>query len=87
MLGTGKTASALCELLQNHFSPFEIVGLIDDESEKIKCRTGHYEVIGRADQSVEIASRLNVKTAIVSIDKDQPEKLIKNILNLEILKL
>ena len=80
VLGAGGSGAALSEVLESRLSPYTIVGFLDDDQAKLKNKIGSSVVIGRTDDLLQIASRRNIKTAIIAITHDRPKRLIHSIL-------
>jgi sugar transferase (PEP-CTERM system associated) len=80
ILGAGRCGTALGHLLEAEFSPYRVVGFLDDDPAKQGKVMGSPKVIGPTDRFKEIASKMGVNTAILAITHDRPSGLISLIL-------
>ena len=80
ILGAGRCGTALGNLLEAEFSPYRVVGFLDDDPAKQGKVMGSLMVIGPTDRFKEIASKMGVNTAILAITHDRPSGLIKQVL-------
>ena len=80
ILGAGDCGTALCRLLEAEFSPYRVVGFLDDDPAKQGKVMGSPKVIGPTERFKEIASKMRVNTAILAITHDRPSGLISRIL-------
>jgi sugar transferase (PEP-CTERM system associated) len=80
IVGAGFTGHSVYQLLNSHFSPYEIKGFLDDDPAKqeISMSPG---VLGSCDQLVKIARQIGTTIAIMAIPRNRSEKLIRSILN------
>ena len=72
ILGAGRCGTALGHLLEAEFSPYRVVGFLDDDPAKQGKVMGSPKVIGSTDRFKEIASKMGVNTAILAITHDRP---------------
>ena len=80
ILGAGHCGTTLCQLLDSPFSPFRVVGILDDDPLKQHQAVGLTKVIGFTHQLEEFAASLGTKTAILAMSKKRPPQLIKQLL-------
>jgi sugar transferase (PEP-CTERM system associated) len=80
ILGAGRCGTALGNLLDAEFSPYRVVGFLDDDPAKQGKVMGSPKVIGTTDRFKEIASKMGVNTVILAITHDRPSGLIGRIL-------
>lgn len=80
ILGAGRCGTALGHLLEAEFSPYRVVGFLDDDPAKQGKVMGSPKVMGPTDRFKEIASKMGVNTAILAITHDRPSGLISLIL-------
>jgi sugar transferase (PEP-CTERM system associated) len=80
ILGAGRCGTVLGNLLEAEFSPYRVVGFLDDDPAKQGKVMGSPKVIGPTDRFKEIASKMGVNTAILAITHDRPSGLISRIL-------
>jgi len=80
ILGAGRCGTALGHLLEAEFSPYRVMGFLDDDPAKQGKVIGSPNVIGPTDRFKEIASKMRVNTAILAITHDRPSGLVRRIL-------
>ena len=74
LVGAGETGSALLRVLNQTQSPFNLVGLVDDDPEKQGEMLYGYKVLGTSKQLLLLAESNNVAEIIVAISgKMEPE--------------
>jgi len=82
ILGAGWSAMTLYNLLKSNFSPYRVVGFLDDDHEKDGKVMGSPHVLGETNQLMEIAKLKRVKTAILAITHERTHELIRQLLKL-----
>lgn len=80
IIGAGRCGTALSHLLEAEFSPYQVVGFLDDDQAKQGKVMGSPKVLGTTDRFKEIASKMRVTTAILAITHDRPSGLVSRIL-------
>lgn len=80
ILGAGRSGTTLSSLLEAKFSPYRVVGFLDDDPSKQGKVMGSPGVIGSTDRLEEIASKMGVNTAILAITHDRSSGLIQQVL-------
>jgi len=80
ILGAGNCGTALGRLLEADFSPYRVVGFLDDDPAKQGKVMGSPKVLGTTDQFKKIASNMRLNTAILAITHDRPSILVSRIL-------
>lgn len=80
ILGAGRCGTALSLLLEAEFSPYRVVGFLDDDPAKQGKVMGSPKVLGPTERFKEIASKMRVNTAILAITHDRPSGLVRRVL-------
>jgi len=80
ILGAGRCGTALSHLLGAEFSPYRVVGFLDDDPAKQGKVMGSPKVLGPTERFKEIASKMRVNTAILAITHDRPSGLVRRVL-------
>jgi len=81
ILGAGESGAAMHQLLQMAHSPYEAVGFLDDDPEKLGKTIGTLPVRGKTSQLKEIGKETGATTTLLAITKARPKELIKTILD------
>ena len=81
ILGAGESGAALLQLLQIPHSPYEAVGFLDDDPEKLGKMMGSLLVRGKTSQLKEIGKETGATISFLAITKARPKELIKTILD------
>ena len=81
ILGAGKSGTALHQLLQMAHSPYEAVGFLDDDPQKMGRMIDALPVRGKTSQLEEIGKETGASTTFLAITKERPKGLIKTILD------
>lgn len=80
IIGAGRCGTALSHLLGAEFSPYRVVGFLDDDPAKQEKVMGSPKVLGPTERFKEIASKMRVNTAILAITHDRPSGLVRRVL-------
>jgi len=68
LVGAGETGQALLEVFEDLWPPpYFMVGLIDDDEDKIGCNILGYKVLGGSDRLLEVIEEENITDLIVAI--------------------
>lgn len=81
IIGAGRSGTALAHLLEAKFSPYRVVGFLDDDPAKQGRVIGSPKVLGPVSRLKEITSEMGVNTAILAITHDRSLELISRILD------
>ena len=81
ILGAGESGTALLQLLQMAHSPYEPVGFLDDDPQKIGRMIDALPVRGKTSHLKEIGKETGAETTFLAITKARPKELIKTILD------
>jgi len=81
ILGAGESGTALHQLLRMAHSPYEAVGFLDDDPQKIGRVIDGLPVRGKTSQLEEIGKETGAATSFLAITKERPKELIKAILD------
>ena len=82
ILGAGKSGQALLHVLEEIWpQPFFLVGLIDDDPQKIGVKINNYPVLGGSDHLLEIISRENISDLILAISGEMNGCMFQAILD------
>ena len=82
IIGTNSCGKSIAEELEQDFSPYHVVGFIDDNvSEKQEKAQDSFKLLGKTDQLIEIAEKEGVKTAVLAMPDNRSSRLISHILN------
>jgi len=81
ILGAGESGTAMHQLLQMAHSPYEAVGFLDDEPQKLGKMIGTLPVCGKTSQLKEIGKETGATTTFLAITKARSKELIKTILD------
>jgi exopolysaccharide biosynthesis polyprenyl glycosylphosphotransferase len=81
IIGAGKAGRTLVEIIRNSWPlPFYLVGLIDDDPQKIGSEIGGYKVLGGNDQLLEIIAQEDVSDLICAISGEMQGSTFQSIL-------
>jgi len=80
IIGAGRCGTAMRHLLEAEFSPYRVVGFLDDDPAKQGKVMGSPKVLGPTERFKEIASKMRVNTAILAITHDRPSGLVRRVL-------
>lgn len=80
IIGAGKSALCLMDVLDSDISEFEIVGLLDDDPKKQGCKIGISKVIGYVSDYNEIINKIGICTTVIAITKNRNYVMIRDIL-------
>ena len=81
ILGAGDSGAALLRLLQMPHSPYEAVGFLDDDPQKMGRKVDTLPVLGNTAQLKEIGKETGATTTFLAITKERSHALIKTILD------
>jgi len=82
VVGGGKTGEALLQTASNIFPPpFYVVGIIDDDPEKLAKTIEGYPVLGGSDNLLSIADKEKVTDIIVAITGEMQGKMFQSLLD------
>ena len=81
ILGAGESGIAMHQLLQMAHSPYEAVGFLDDDPQKLGKMIGTLSVRGKTSQLKEIGKETGAATTLLAITKARPKELIQTILD------
>jgi sugar transferase (PEP-CTERM system associated) len=81
ILGAGESGEALLQLLQLAHSPYEVVGFLDDDPQKMEQMIGALPVRGKTAQLKEIGKETGATTTFLAITRERSKALIKTILD------
>jgi sugar transferase (PEP-CTERM system associated) len=73
ILGAGRSGQAVYKILSSPYSPYEVLGFLDDDPAKQGQTVGSGRVLGTLTQLSEIASQVGAKTAVVAVSRDRPQ--------------
>ena len=81
ILGAGQSGAALLKLLQLPHSPYEAVGFLDDDPEKLGKTIATLPVRGKTSQMREIGKETGAGTTLLAITEERSKELIKTVLD------
>jgi sugar transferase (PEP-CTERM system associated) len=81
ILGAGESGAALLHLLQLPHSPYEAVGFLDDDPEKLGKTIATLPVLGKTSQIKEIGKDTGAATTLLAITEERSKELIKTVLD------
>ena len=81
ILGAGNSGVVLLRLLQMPHSPYEAVGFLDDDPQKMGRKVDALPVLGNTSQLKEIGKETGATTTLLAITKERSHELIKTILD------
>ena len=81
ILGAGESGTALLQLLQMAHSPYEAVGFLDDDPQKLGRMIDTLPVRGKIAQLKEIGKETGATTTFLAITKERSKELIRTILD------
>lgn len=84
IIGAGKSAHYLMDVLSSDMSEYEIIGLLDDDPRKQDRQIGSSKVVGYLRQFNEIIDKIGRCTAVIAITKDRKYSMIQDILRARI---
>ncbi|MBN2044130.1 MAG: sugar transferase [Anaerolineales bacterium] len=67
IVGAGETGKAMVEVINSIKPPYKLVGLVDDDLDKLEESIGGYKVMGTCQQLMSLAETNNVSEIIVAI--------------------
>jgi sugar transferase (PEP-CTERM system associated) len=80
IIGAGKSGKAVYRLLKDYFSPFEVMGFIDDNPAIQGKVMGSPLVVGTSEQMLTIAEQMGVKSAILAVTRRRTPRFTRAIL-------
>ena len=81
ILGAGVSGVALLRLLRMAHSPYEAVGFLDDDPQKLGLKIETLPVLGNTSQLIKIGKETGATTVSLAITKERSQELIKTILD------
>ena len=82
IVGAGKSGKALLEVLQEIWpQPFFLVGLIDDDPQKIGNKIGNYSILGGNDCLLQTISKENISDLILAISGEMNGNMFQALLD------
>ncbi len=73
VLGAGRSGREVQRLLSSRYSPFEVLGFLDDDPARHGRRVGPHSVLGTLAQLKEVAARVGARTAVLAVSRDRPQ--------------
>jgi sugar transferase (PEP-CTERM system associated) len=80
VLGAGISGLQLLELLERRSGPYEVVGFLDDDEDKIGTWVGSVPVVGPCRHLLSIARRMGVESAVLAVPHQRSAELIDAVL-------
>jgi exopolysaccharide biosynthesis polyprenyl glycosylphosphotransferase len=82
MVGAGKAGQEMLKVLDQMWPPpFYLVGLVDDDPEKLGQKIGNYQVLGGSDRLLEIVAEQGVSDLLVAISGEISGEMFQNLLD------
>jgi exopolysaccharide biosynthesis polyprenyl glycosylphosphotransferase len=84
LIGAGKAGQTILEILNNiNPTPFDLIGIIDDDPGKLNLSVNGYQVIANSDQLKEILDRENITEIIVAISGEMRGATFQTLLDVQ----
>ena len=84
IVGAGRAGTALAEIVHGFYPPpFFMVGLIDDDPQKIGVQIGGYPVLGSSKELLDIVMDQCVTDVVCAISHEMNPELFKSLISLE----
>jgi len=81
IIGMGESGVAISNILKNGNSPYNVIGFLDDDQDKLKNGSSPQNVLGQTKDLLKVASEKGVNTAILAVTNNRGPSFIKNILD------